>query len=325
MSAWLPPLLAAFLAAYGALFLLMRLRPPLPLDQPNARSLHAAPVPRIGGLGIVAGVAAALSWTRPVGLEVALLLALGLAALSWLDDWCGLSVRLRLPFHLATAALLLATSDLASAQLGWPAWIGLTLAVVWMSNLYNFMDGADGLAGGMALFGFATYAVAAALAGDAELARLAAVIALAALAFLFFNFPPARLFLGDVGAVPLGFLAAALGLEGWRRGLWPPALPLLAFSPFIVDAGVTLLRRLWRGENPAQAHREHYYQRLIRMGWSHRRLALTTYPLMLACAASAVCLVLAPGLQPALMVIWGSVYVLGMAWVDKRWRGRVEA
>ncbi len=322
MREWLPPVLTAFLASYALLFWLLRLRLALPLDHPNQRSLHVTPVPRIGGLGLIAGVAASLLWAPPAGLESILLLTLALAALSWLDDWRGLPVSLRLAAHLAAAGLFVLGSGLAEGQLVWA--LLLALAVVWMTNLYNFMDGADGLAGGMAIFGFAAYAVAAWLAGDMDMARLAACVAAAAAGFLRFNFPPARLFLGDVGAVPLGFLAAALGLEGWRRGLWSPALPVLAFAPFIIDAGVTLLRRLLRGENAGEAHREHYYQRLIRMGWSRRRLALAAYPLMAASAASAVWVAHSPGWQTTLITIWGGLYVWGLAWVDRRWRGHVE-
>ncbi|MDP2830247.1 MAG: glycosyltransferase family 4 protein [Sulfuricellaceae bacterium] len=324
MSEWLPPVLTAFLVSFWLLFWLLRLRIALPLDHPNQRSLHALPVPRIGGLGFLAGIGASLFWARPAGLDALLLLALALAVLSWVDDWRGLSVRVRLPFHFAAAGLLVATSGLTDGLIAWPGLFALTLAVVWMTNLYNFMDGADGLAGGMTVSGFAVYAGAAWLGGDADLARITGAIAAAGAGFLCFNFPPARLFLGDVGAIPLGFLAAALGLEGWRRGLWSPALPVLAFAPFIIDAGVTLLRRLLRGENAGQAHREHYYQRLVRMGWSHRRLLIAVYPLMLVSAISAVWMAHSPGWQTTLITIWGGLYVWGLAWVDRRWRGRVE-
>src|SRR5204863_8526055 len=94
-------------------------------------------------------------------------------------------------------------------------------------------------------------------------------LAAAALAFLAVNRPRATMFLGDVGSVPLGFLAAAFGISGIVTGLWPSWFPVLAFLPFIADATVTLGRRAARGKNPAEAHRDHYYQRLNRMGAGH--------------------------------------------------------
>jgi UDP-N-acetylmuramyl pentapeptide phosphotransferase/UDP-N-acetylglucosamine-1-phosphate transferase len=96
--------------------------------------------------------------------------------------------------------------------------------------------------------------------------------------------------MGDAGSVPLGFLAAALGLSGWERGLWSPWVPLLVFSPFLADATATLARRVLSGKRFWQAHHDHYYQRLIRMGWSHRRTALGAYALMLGAAVIALAL-----------------------------------
>jgi UDP-N-acetylmuramyl pentapeptide phosphotransferase/UDP-N-acetylglucosamine-1-phosphate transferase len=149
-----------------------------------------------------------------------------------------------------------------------------------MTNLYNFMDGADGLAGGMGMAGFATYAIAAAVAGDTPLAWSAAAIASACAGFLFHNFPPARVFLGDAGSIPLGFLAAAFGVHGIATDGWPWWFPVIAFTPFIVDATVTLLRRALAREAVWRAHRSHAYQRLALSGWSHRRLALSEYAAM---------------------------------------------
>jgi len=165
---------------------------------------------------------------------------------------------------------------------------------------------ASGFAGGMAVIGFGTLAVLGWMGGDARYALLCASVAAAAAGFLWFNFPPARLFMGDVGSAALGFLAAGLLLWADRAGLFPLWVGLLVFSPFIVDATVTLLRRLLRGEKVWQAHRSHYYQRLVRMGWGHRRTVLWEYALMLLCAASAVWAV-----QAGMAVQWG---VLG-AWV----------
>jgi UDP-N-acetylmuramyl pentapeptide phosphotransferase/UDP-N-acetylglucosamine-1-phosphate transferase len=127
---------------------------------------------------------------------------------------------------------------------------------------------------------------------------------------LLFNFDPARIFMGDVGSIPLGFLAASLGLVGIQREVWPLWFPVLVFAPFIVDATVTLLRRAWRREKIWQAHREHYYQRLVQSGWSHRKLALHEYALMAAISASA-CWMLdwPPVAQAAGLAVW--LLVLG--------------
>ena len=196
----------------------------------------------------------------------------------------------------------------------------LILAVTWITNLYNFMDGSDGLAGGMSLIGFATYALAAWLADEIALAVAAASVAAAAGAFLFYNFHPARIFLGDVGSIPLGFLAAALGVLGWRNDAWPLWFPLAVFGPFIGDATLTLVKRVIRGERVWRAHREHYYQRMIRMGLGHRTTAYIEYATMALCAGAALLgRQQAPGIQVAVFcgVTLGLVGIA--AWVDARW------
>jgi UDP-N-acetylmuramyl pentapeptide phosphotransferase/UDP-N-acetylglucosamine-1-phosphate transferase len=150
---------------------------------------------------------------------------------------------------------------------------------------------------------------------------LTLALAAAALGFLLFNFPPAKIFLGDVGSVPLGFLAGALGLQGWRDDLWPLWFPVVVFAPFIADASATLVRRALRGEKVWQAHREHYYQRLVRLGFGHRGTAYVAYALMLVCAALALY-----GRQQRPSVQWAmvgaSVVVLAAAagWIELRWR-----
>lgn len=312
-------LAAAFLvaAATSALVIALMLRSGRagPLDNPNHRSLHSVAVPRSGGVGVLAGLACAgWWWVLPPAWLVALVL---LAVVSWWDDWRPLSASLRFAVHfLAAASVVLNMPGVGSMGA-----VLLVFALVWMTNLYNFMDGANGLAGGMALFGFLALSVAAALAGQHELAGWAAAAAGAALGFLRFNFHPARIFLGDIGSVTLGFLAALLGWYGWTRAAWPLWFPLLAFSPFIVDATMTLLRRLLRGEKVWQAHREHYYQRLVRMGWSHRRLALAEYALMIAVAATALGLLSAPSiLQWFGVAAWGVIYAVLMRWIDRLWQ-----
>jgi UDP-GlcNAc:undecaprenyl-phosphate GlcNAc-1-phosphate transferase len=289
------------------------------LDKPNERSLHQRPVPRTGGIALAAGIGASLVFGAGE-LWLQMTLAFALAVVSFIDDVAVLPVLARLAAHFAAAAALVwyVLSPMHPLELAL-----LILVVVWMTNLYNFMDGADGLAGGMALAGFSAYALAAHLAGQAALAMVCAAVAAAALAFLLFNFHPARLFLGDVGSIPLGFLSAALGITGWRNDAWPLWFPLLVFAPFIGDATITLLKRLLRRERVWRAHREHYYQRMVRMGLGHGRTALIAYALMALCAAAALIgRVQAPAMQAA--VFAGATLLLAAVaiWVDVKWARR---
>ncbi|GAB1232690.1 glycosyl transferase [Ferrigenium sp. UT4] len=286
-------------------------------DIPNDRSLHNTPVPRTGGIALVLGLSAGWSFLAESIPWWLWLPSLLLFAVSLLDDVRSLPVKLRLITHLTAAALLVAGSGVA-AQQGWLVALAVFLYAAWMIDLYNFMDGSDGLAGGMALFGFACYGIASLLAHDEMLALLNFSIAAAALGFLFFNFHPARIFMGDAGSIPLGYLAAALGLWGWLRGDWSVWFPLLTFSPFIVDATVTLVKRTLRGAKITEAHREHYYQRAVQMGLGHRRVALVEYGLMsligLAALSSrnAVFPVLA-------LLLSAGVLMLPMLFIERRW------
>jgi UDP-GlcNAc:undecaprenyl-phosphate/decaprenyl-phosphate GlcNAc-1-phosphate transferase len=312
-SAWMMPL-AALLACWFLLAWLLR-GGRLPMDHPNERSLHVTPTPRIGGLGIMAGVGVASLWLVTGSLLPVMLGAFALAGVSLLDDMQGLPVSLRFLAHFVAAAACLLALGLG----GW-ALVGAILAVVWMTNLYNFMDGSDGLAGGMAAIGFAALALAAWLGNAFELATLCVSIAAAALAFLYFNFPPARVFMGDAGSIPLGFLAATLGILGARQNVWSWVFPVLVFSPFIVDASVTLVRRALRGERIWQAHRSHYYQRLVLLGASHRQLALAAYVLMLGMAAQAFTLLIVPIYTTWALIMSVAIYMIIFLAIDVRWR-----
>ena len=309
----LAPLLAG-IASTVTMVVLLRSRS-LPLDKPNERSLHVVPVPRTGGIAIIAGLIAAALWLRASpSLWVP---AVALAIASYFDDRHALPAAMRLAMHLAAAGFFLWLAAESSTAV---LLVVLLLAIAWITNLYNFMDGSDGLAGGMAVIGFGTYALAAWLGGNRELELLAWSIAAAAAAFLIFNFPPAKIFMGDVGSIPLGFLAGALGVAGWQRELWPLWFPLVVFAPFIVDASMTLVRRMLRGERVWEAHRQHYYQRLIRSGWSHRRTALSEYGLMILCGATALIgLQQQPAGQFALVFALAVAITAAMWAVDRRW------
>ncbi|MDH4380302.1 MAG: glycosyltransferase family 4 protein [Gammaproteobacteria bacterium] len=251
------------------------------LDLPNARSLHAAPTPRGGGLGVVPVVLlvqlAAAIWfgdsALPAGLTV--LVAGGLAYVGWRDDRKPLSARLRFGvqiivslFSVSTLWALHPTNDLAI----WYVPL-LALAMTWFINLYNFMDGSDGLAGSQAVLGGLGIGALALAGGVSEIAATSFALAGASLGFLYWNWSPARIFMGDVGSYFLGGLFALLLLRGilstgapWR---W-----LMVFAPFITDATLTLLARMLRRQRWWEAHREHAYQRLILKGWAHAQVAL---------------------------------------------------
>jgi UDP-N-acetylmuramyl pentapeptide phosphotransferase/UDP-N-acetylglucosamine-1-phosphate transferase len=263
--------------ATGALIPILRRRDVL--DRPNARSSHLAPTPRGGGIAVIGGLL--LTWialrkTGLVGSSVigASLGAVILAVVSWIDDLRGLSPGVRL---LAQAvAVMIGILALPEARNGLEPWLGpafydaaVGLVWIWWINLFNFMDGIDGLAAseaaaiGAGLLLFASIGEGA----DPQIALLGAGLIGAAIGFLLWNWSPAHVFLGDVGSVPLGYLSGFLLLDLANRGRWKIALILPLY--FIADATVTLLRRLLRGERVWEPHRQHFYQRAVRSGLGH--------------------------------------------------------
>lgn len=302
------------------------------LDHPNGRSLHSQPTPSGGGIAIF--IAFSLStflaaWRylpMPEYFIYIYMSCLSIAIISFIDDYRQVSISYRLIVHFLAAYLLLWQGEF------WITWelppffqISLSfLFVIWMINLYNFMDGMDGFAGGMAIFGFGTLALLGWMAEHQLFMVTNLIVASAVAGFLLLNFPPARIFMGDIGSSSLGFLAAAFSLWGNREGILPLWVALLLFSPFIVDATVTLARRLLRGEKFWQAHKSHYYQRLVELGWGHKRTVLLEYVLMAACSVSALLALQLPVYaQWSLLVGWSFVYVLLMYLIG--WLERLES
>lgn len=301
------------------------------LDVPNERSLHGRPTPRTGGIAIVAAIvlsAALFAWR---GHSVWPALGLGgavavIALTSYADDRYGLSVKLRIVVHaVAGSWYVWASWGSNPSTVIWAQEILAVLFIVWMINLYNFMDGMDGFAGGMGVFGFGALAILGLAAGSQAFFVLSLICAAAAAGFLIFNFPPARIFMGDVGSTVLGFLAGAFMLWGLAEDILTLPIALLVFSVFIVDASVTLLRRLLRRENIAQAHRSHYYQRAVQLGFSHRQVVLVEYGLMLGSAATAV--VMSHRLlsaQWSALALWGLIYVVAMWLITRTERAKTR-
>lgn len=285
-------------------------------------------------LAIVLSLAIAFIMQTSDAYQLLLWLLAGVLILSvvgLVDDYGHVPAPIRFGTHfLAAILLLLAGLDIAALQLpGYllplPQWLALILEIgfiVWMINLYNFMDGMDGFAGGMSIIGFASLSLLGLQGGQTDFALIAGVIAAAAGGFLMWNFPPAKIFMGDAGAPVLGYLAAALSLWGVKLALFPLWVAVLIFSPFIVDASYTLLRRLLRREKVWQAHREHIYQRLVQLGWGHKRTVLLAYALMLGSALTAWYLLQSSSvLQWLGIVFWLIIYsliILGTEFVVKR-------
>lgn len=247
------------------------------LDIPNLRSSHATPTPRGGGLAIVLVFLGAVAGVASAGLlqsNLALVLVAcggGVALAGYLDDRKALPASIRICIHAIAATLaVIGVGGIAQQTLGhmglhgvWAGGLLALVALTWATNLFNFMDGIDGIAGSEAVF----IAGAGALlnwkfGGEAGLTAVMLVLAAATLGFLIWNWPPARIFMGDVGSGFLGFTLAVLGLAASRLGSVPIEAWAILSGVFLVDATVTLLTRIVRGDRWFEAHRMHAYQNI---------------------------------------------------------------
>jgi len=255
------------------------------LDQPNERSSHQIPTPRGGGLGLVVGLLVAAVIGLVVygsGFGAVLLIPIfAMAALGWWDDHASLSARLRLGLQMVLVGMMVWGIGVPESVVagGWtipvPSLIVVVLLVVggvWLVNLTNFMDGIDGIAGTQGVVGCGGLALLVLpLAADPVMASTWVILVAcggACVGFLVWNWPPARIFLGDVGSTTLG-LVFAIGVTAGMHGEIAIEVLLLPLMPFVADATCTLMRRAWRGERLSQAHRSHLYQRLARHWGRH--------------------------------------------------------
>jgi Fuc2NAc and GlcNAc transferase len=258
------------------------------LDIPNERSSHLIVTPRGGGLAIAAAFIFALLFMAAFGIvsvNIAAALAGGgllIAAIGWLDDKNSVSPRLRLVVHFLAAIWALywlggftrMDMGVTVAHLGWAGTIIAAVGIVWLINLYNFMDGIDGIAGIEAI----SVALCAGLlffwAGSIGLAWVCIILALAVGGFLVWNWPPARIFMGDVGSGFLGYIFAVLAIISEKSSSIPLIVWLMLLGVFITDATITLFRRMARGEKLSQPHRTHVYQLAVQAGYSHKQVTL---------------------------------------------------
>ncbi len=265
------------------------------LDLPNARSSHTVPTPRGGGWGLMLALLPFWLWaTWRTGRlhdpqELALIGgALLLMTVSWIDDRRGLGagVRFLAQFLAVGAAMVTLPGDLSITGGILPLVLDRLVAALiwlWFVNLFNFMDGIDGIAGGSAAaMGFGLMLVFLRHGPNQLEAFRAAMIVAVSLGFLYWNWNPAKIFMGDVGSVPLGFLLGFGLVRLAMDGAQVPALIIALY--YLADATITLLKRLKRGERVWQAHREHFYQRSTQLGRSHARTAKTAIMVQLALA-----------------------------------------
>jgi Fuc2NAc and GlcNAc transferase len=262
------------------------------LDVPNLRSSHASPTPRGGGVGIVIAFFAAAVLLAVLGLmdakELGALLVGGgaMALVGFIDDRWQLRASVRFSVHLAAAlcVVVLLGGIPESVLTRWGlhgTWIGDLIAVlvlVWTTNLFNFMDGIDGIAGSEAVFISGAGALLNWHQGGAPgLTAAMLCLAAASLGFLRWNWPPARIFMGDVGSGFLGFTLAVLGLAANQVGTIPFEAWGILGGVFFVDATITLLRRAVRGDQWFEAHRIHAYQQLARRWKAHLPVTLSVF------------------------------------------------
>ena len=303
------------------------------MDVPNIRSSHSQPTPRGGGVAIFFSFYLVLFFALlffergPFDLKWVRGLVLGGMVVSlggFLDDVKELSPFFRLLAQVV-AGLILILSGLSFKTIEIPFWKEMALGdwgilftliwVVWIVNLYNFMDGIDGLAAGVGMIAAFFFSFVVGKTGDDLISLSGMILAGASAGFLIHNFPPAKIFLGDIGSSLIGFLFAGLALIG-NNNLKEPLpiwIPILLLGSFIFDTGVTLLRRMLKREKWFSAHRSHFYQRLINLHFTHRQVSLIEYGLAILLGFSSLIYMEAdPILRGFLLLGWVLFFASGV-------------
>lgn len=332
--------LASFGASAGTTtWLLSRARPRLAVDEPGQRRMHRLPTPRGGGFGIALAVVLfglgpfLLIEPRPLLLILGGVLAV--AIVSWRDDHGGVSARLRLATHVIAAGLIVwaLAPELPGLPIDAPpvaVWFAgalLVAAITWSINLHNFMDGIDGLLAWQGVFVAGFLVTLPSVAQDAVTLVPAAVTAAACLGFLPFNFPRARIFMGDVGSTVLGLMLALLLILAVRHGHLPLAAALVLPILFTTDATLTLVSRMVRGRRWYHPHREHLYQWLARAAGSHVPVSVGFLVVNLTVVAPTVLLIrsnpeyawtIAAGAYASVAMVWVALRRFTLAWRRRR-------
>ncbi|MFC1688440.1 glycosyltransferase family 4 protein [Pseudomonadota bacterium] len=301
------------------------------LDHPGERHSHTLATPRGGGAGLlVAYLVASLLFLWPDWPEWWLYCMLPgtlvLALTGWWDDHASLGVLLRLFVQLAVSFYLIVCATSAGWMQGLASMFISGLFVIWMINLYNFMDGSNGMAGLQGVFASAVLAVLFYLSGDPSFALLSLILTACCIGFLPWNLGQAKVFMGDVGSLALGFTFASMLLYGAVTGAFAYPVALMVMMLFLTDAGLTLSWRVIRGERWYNAHRQHLYQRMIACGWTHGRVALVYQAINLILVLPGIVLAVRfPALAWAIALVLTLIFVLGWHFLLRRYKEPVPA
>jgi len=295
------------------------------ITEPGERQSHQCATPTGGGLGLIFSLVVTtlclqliyflpIFWWQNMLPGVVLLAIVG-----WRDDRLPVSSLVRLLVQLAVSLWLLGFgwSEFSLTNAG--LYAVTVVAVMWLMNLYNFMDGSNGMAGFQGVFAGVMMAVFFQTGAQYAMALIALVVAAVCSGFLPLNFPEARVFMGDVASVPLGFIFASFAVYGIATGSLSLYVSILIMSVFFVDATLTLLARAIRGERWYTAHAQHVYQRLIAHGWSHCRVLLVYQAINVMLVLPAIVLVVIYP-QFAMMTVVLPLLLLGACWCIANWR-----
>ena len=253
-------------------FIVVNIKLPLMFyDIPNNRSSHEYKTLKIGGLVLFPFILFfSLFSLDDYTIKLILFCSTFIFIISFIDDLFDISIYIRLLIHLLCSFVFLFFFGNYNNFL----FIFFVISLIWISNLYNFMDGIDGLASIMTILGFIFLALPLFLNENYHLYKLCIYIAIGSLSFFYFNFFKSKIFLGDSGAVTIGFLAGCIGLCGANYGAWPIWYPTLIFSTFGADATLTVVLRLTQKNNPLKPHKEYFFHKLNDLGFNKKTIVL---------------------------------------------------
>jgi len=338
---WLLPILVLSIAAISYLLVGRLIRALVKrdiVDVPNQRSLHTGKVPRGGGLVIIGLLLLSLLlmgmiFERMLVFFTIALLVMGWSALSWWDDRSDLSARIRLMVQgVLAVATILAFGYISTVQINAESSFGLFgmgaavtfLAVLWLVNLYNFMDGMDGLAASQTIIAALTLGFWFGYVGDMEIAACCFILAAASYGFLLWNWHPAKIFLGDVGSIGIGAFFSIIIIYGNTRYQLPVIGFLLLFGVFLIDASITIIRRAVDGEKIWLPHRRHFYQRLEKLGYRQDRIVIGLIVLMLLCSVLATVSVVDRDRMPMAIILELVLLIVGAVFVVSKEKNKLS-